>query len=276
MCVKILAISIFMVLSPFTLFGAAHPLESGYGQKIGYIFDVDEERYIRVLEVTPVLNPDKPVNYNRLIFHPQLEREFVSKYEQDFGKYSVERSYDIETSYVEGASSYGVRYLEQEQVTAQKIYGEFVVKRLAEHHVDEFTKTSPTLRPMYELKEKISKVNLEVKKGYKVNIHYSLSGNFLRLNITNPYDIATSVILQMDPNKFGPSDIQNESLNLGYQINKKMRVDSHIGVENRYYSLSGSKKVSKVFTTSVTTSTSNPDPTTEADNRILFGFAWTY
>jgi hypothetical protein len=261
------------------LWAAPHPLEAGYGQAHGYITDTQSERFTRVSEVTPVLNPDKPIDYSQLIFRPKLEKEFKSRYEDNFGQYSVERSYGVNTHFVGSSSSYGVMYLEQEQIQEQQEFGEFMIKRLTEDHLDQFSKTSPVLRPAYELKERLSNVSLEVKKGYKFKLHYSLSGNYFSIQLSNPYDIYTDLVLEMDPNSFGPGEVLNRIISFGYDLDKSTRIDSKIGLSDTpIYTFSGSQKLSKVLTASVTTSSivHDPDNFSDRERLVLFGFAWTY
>ena len=53
----------------------------------------------------------------------------------------------------------------------QSDYGQYVLRRLSEYHVDNFAKSDPSVRPLWEAKEKLSKVNVQVQK-VKVDMEY--------------------------------------------------------------------------------------------------------
>ncbi|MBT4763143.1 MAG: hypothetical protein HOO06_15730 [Bdellovibrionaceae bacterium] len=254
-----------------------HPTGAEFGNGKGYISDIQAERYTRVLEVTPILNPDKTVDYNHLIFQPKVKKELRDKYEEQFGSSVAERTLHSDIQATANDNSYSAIYVEQEQLNEQQEFGEFVFKRLSEHHVDEFTKTNPKLRPLYEMKERISNVKLEVKKGYQVKIHYSFSGNYLDFKVSNPYEIDAKLTLQMDPTEFGPSDVTEQVIAIGYNLDKKTKLDSKFGISENEFSVTGKRRISKILSASITSSlTALEDTPGDHERLLLFGLTWTH
>ncbi len=198
----------------------------------GYITDVNKEREERYEEIFwwqfPRPSAQKPLS--ELIFNARLSKEFKERYEEKFGRSEAERTYYHPNQYTTvqlstAETQNGVVGSVEIENRERRSFAEYMLKRLAEYHVDNYAKSDPAIRPMWELKDKISKVNVEVAKGYKFDVNYSFSGNYLDLYFDNPY-VDSKLNIQMDPNDFGPSEVQESRWIIGRAVNPKTYVES--------------------------------------------------
>ena len=242
----------------------------------GYTFDVAKERNIIVEEISLVTPPKEEPPIKEAIFDSRLTREFSTRYEQEFGKTSIERNADAHNSFAEREYSAGVFVSLEEDQRRKGVFGDYLIKRLVEHHVDNYVKSNPKVRPIYELKDRISNVKLEVRKGYRVKLRYNYSGNYLDINIDNPYDVKTNLTLEMDPDSFGPSDVVETRIFFSYPVKKNLSVASDYTFDDGIWVLSGYKSLSSNMVASITGKTyTNGTGKSGRDRRILFGITWS-
>jgi len=239
----------------------------------GYVDSVADEKNLRVVEIALVREPhlDGPP-LRQLIFDPKLEHEFSQRYEEKFGRTESDRNLDTlnqfsESGYISGDVS------AKEEVEEQRLFGQFMVKRLTEFHVDTYMKSNPSARPLYEMKERVSKMSVQVNKGYKFNINYSYSGNYVDIKVDNPFEVYNNVKVEMDPEKLGPSDIKETMLSLKYPVDKTIVVGSDLRLNEGFVNVYGSRQVSPHLTTSLSGST-YWSATPEQESRIIMGLTW--
>lgn len=248
------------------------------GQHPGYIYDVEEERYSRDVEINLVPMPSEPeAPKDWEIFDEELTKEFRLRYEERFGRSDAERNLISPSRFDQYEYQTGVSVSVEEDQRRKRVFGEFMMKRLTEHHLDQYAKSKPAFQKVYELKEKISNATVEVKKGYKLRLRYSYSGNYLLFRMENPYDIRTAVTMEMDPSTFGPSEIQETILSLGYPITKTIDLQSDFRVNSGDYSVVATKFHSPMFSSSLTAASysaqvDRPEP----EDLILLGFTWNH
>lgn len=197
--------------------GFAHP---------GYLQDITEERDSRFYEIflfaTP---PPAKRDLRAVIFNPALSFEFKNKYRERFGQIDTESIVYQPTKFsVLDENRGAVLWVEQSQ-EQRRSFGEYMVKRLIEWHLDNYFKTDPTMRPVYELKEKLSNVQVEVTPTSKLNLRYNLSDNTADLILENPY-CDSKLALLMNPKQFGPGPLTDEKLIVEKQLTKKIRVNT--------------------------------------------------
>lgn len=228
----------------------------------GYLSDVTNERY-QVAEEVVILPPqdDGTNTLSDKIFTEKITKEFQEKYEQKFGQTGAEQIFSMPTRFLEVEIKPGQYRTAEEEADEQKKFGSYMAKRLIEVHVDNYMKNNPAARPVYELKEKMSNLNVQVKPGYKAKFKYSLSSNDLDLSVENPMNISNKISYNM-----GSGD---PILYLGYPISKKINLLSNYHLESNEYSLSGVRKLNAQWSTSLTGSNS----ITEGD-KIIVGLSW--
>jgi hypothetical protein len=189
----------------------------------GYLSSVQEERQQTFVEV--YLAPPKIYQGPRLeqrIFSP-LSKEFQTKYSETFGAIDA-GSLSFQTS--QGLFLEDLRLVDtelEEETRRRRAFAEYMMKRLIEYHVDNYFKTEPTMRPVYEAKEKISNVQVQVSKEVRMNIRYDFSGNTLDFNVKNPW-VDSKISLQMDPSTFGPSNVIDRKFWLGKNLDAQTRL----------------------------------------------------
>jgi hypothetical protein len=242
----------------------------------GYLQDVSGERELRFVEMEMIERPpsDERVSFNNLIFVPELEKEFQGKYEKQFGYTVSEQSINVSRNSFLQQDFSGIDESPELQNARERAYGEYVVRRLLEYHADRYAKASPSIRPVYEAKERLSNVKFEVKRGYRLKIHYSLSGNYLDLDFENPLDVETKCIFQMDENSFGPGVIDEATLKIRYTLTRSVAVGSYYGFRAGQFSLAGYKALENGISTSITGSTFFEDSSKE--NKLIIGLSWNY
>jgi hypothetical protein len=159
-------------------------------ESYGYIWDVESEKVAEpAVPMTLVVPPaDDRVDWQGKIFNPQLTKEFERRYREAFGYSEAEQSTAIYmNSVVSFQTQEGFSTSATEINKAQTSFGNFMINRLIEYHADNFFKSSKSLAPVYQLKERLSKVEVEVRPGYSITANYSLSANVVDVNFKNPY-----------------------------------------------------------------------------------------
>ncbi len=194
-------------------------------ERPGYLTDVKNEREQRFYEVfifaTP---PSKPTLLSDLIFNAQLSKQFKDKYREKFGQIDTSTIIYQPTKFSVLDENRGAGLQIETDNQARREFGDFMVKRLIEWHVDNYFKTDPSMRPVYELKERLSHVQVEVTKETKLSGQYSFSDNSLDIILDGPLFETSKLTLLMDPKQFGPGPISDEKLYLAKALSKKMKV----------------------------------------------------
>ena len=256
--------------------GGSLPEKSRYGEHWGYVQNVREERNLRVVEMVLVEKPPlSELPLNSLIFVPRLNKEFQERYEEQFGRSIPEQSFNGTRRYTSLDYFSGPRVSMEEYNQKERVYGEFVLRRLVEFHVDKYAQSSPELRPVYEVKEKMSNLRMELKRGYQVKLHYSFSGNYIDLSIENPLEIETKILFQMENKSVLPTSKSETTLSLGYPLSSSLRLASYYGFQKREFSMAGYKLLENNISTSLTGSTLVLEDSTQ-DNRIIVGLSWNH
>jgi hypothetical protein len=198
-----------------------------------YVSDIQaekEELFYEVYMITP--EPKKETALKELIFNQQLSKEFKNKYREKFGELDTESIVYQPTKFNQIDENRGANQKIETANSKRKEFGEFMIKRLSEWHVDNYFKTDPTMRPVYELKEKLSNVEVQVTKQTKINIQYSLSSNEADLVIDNPYFDKSKVTLVMNSKQFGPGPVEDQKIIAEKLIDKKLRLNNSLTVKD--------------------------------------------
>ncbi|MEO0335228.1 MAG: hypothetical protein AAF202_02470 [Pseudomonadota bacterium] len=137
------------------------------GYHPGYVMDVEYEQTSRTEEFNIFSGPpkEKKRDLRGVIFDRTLTREFRYRYEQQFGRSEIERNVVNPSRFDEYFYRTSVGVSIEEDSQRKQIFGEYMIKRLTEHHIDQYAKSTPELRRVYELKDRLSKVKVEVRKG---------------------------------------------------------------------------------------------------------------
>lgn len=192
----------------------------------GYTQDVEKERQTKFMEIYLFLQPAPPKSdLSKAIWNSELSKEFKTKYREKFGQADLDALAYQTGRFIQQGHSGNNYELQEKESKERRAFGEYMTKRLTEWHVDNYFKTDPTMRPVYEAKEKLSNVEVKVNNQMKLNAQYSLAGNTLDVIVDNPW-VDSRVALEMDPSTFGPSQVQENRLWIEKQLDSKNRVNT--------------------------------------------------
>lgn len=265
-----LVLAIFAPLSAL----ADDSREEVYGEHYGYLFEVQEERNKRDLEMVMLEQPKPPPKpLQEKIFDEKLSKEFQQQYQYRFGQSQAEQVLNSVTR------SDGYTYYSGQNVTVaqyqlyQQQFAEYMGRRLVEYHVDNWVRNDPQLRPVYELKEKVSNVNVPLRKGYKFKWKYNFAGPNMEFKLENPYDVDVRMRYEMVGVVSTPTEV---IYSLGYQLTRKVYMSLYHTQEDGVYQITFSRPLTRQWSTSITYSTdTNNSGATVNQELILLGFSWS-
>lgn len=223
------------LLSFFPILLVLLVLTEAHGKLIpspGYVSNVTAEKSQRFYEVYLfVPNPSEGPSLKEMIFSP-LTKEFKAKYREKFGQLDTDsivyRSPSI------GGSQATPAAIQQENQN-RRDFAEYMTKRLAEFHVDQYMRTQPAMKPVMEVKEKIQNVKVEVSKEVRFNIQYNFAGNTADVVLDNPW-CDSKLSVEMDPKSFGPTSPSETRIWVGRNLNSYLRVNSNIALTDGVFS----------------------------------------
>jgi hypothetical protein len=245
-----------------------------FGAHYGYISNVREERNKRDIEMVMLERAkDPPKDRSAPIVDEKLAKEFQQQYQYRFGQTQVEQvinspgQFDEYTYY----SNNNVTLTEYRKY--QRQFAEYMGRRLTEHHVDKWAKNDPAIRPVYEFKDRISNLNMEVKKGYKVKWKYNFAGPNMDLKLENPYDVEAKIRAEMTGVISAPTEV---IYTIGYDFTPRVHGTFMYKQEDGIYQLITSRRMTRTLTASLTASTDRrrEGPTVQQD-LLLLGLSWS-
>lgn len=272
-----------LILCLFTLSANAEVAANIAGARAGYLASIAQEREQRDVEMVlvpaPVKNEQDTV-LGRPLVDSKLTKEFQAQYELKFGNTDAERIYNNSNRFAFFEYPGGKQENLEIHERRQQQFGNYMFRRLTEHHVDQYAKSNPDIRPVYELKDKISNVNVTVRPGYKLKLNYSYSGNYLDVRLQNPYDIATKITYQFGSG-VGPSNIERTIYSASYPLTKVTTISAFQEVDVKSStSLVAAQRLNKTLSATFTASRGVPVDrdiwqTSPRQNLVLLGFSWT-
>lgn len=139
-----------------------------------------------------------------------LSNEFIKKYREKFGPTEIDQSRSLPlVSLSASAHEEENRFLRDEKLNREhRRFAEFMLRRVVENKFDHAANSNPRTRWIYVAKTKISDVNLSPSSRVKLNLHYSLSNNFLELTLKS-IGTETRVSYEMENAHLGPNKMIN-------------------------------------------------------------------
>lgn len=246
-----------------------------YGEHYGYTFDVKSERERRSIEMVMLDKPkDLPPPSSAKIVDDKLTKEFQAQYRNRFGQTEAQELINSpgrsdEYTYYNTQNPVGI----QQYTAYQRQFGEYMGRRLVEYHFDNWAKSDPTFKPIYELKDRVSNLDVKVKNGYKLKWKYNFAGSNMEATLENPYDVIVKVRLDMSGVISAPTEVW---YSLGYQLTPKINVTALYKQIDGIYQLVFTRKVTSHFSTSLTGSVDTlPAGPVVQQNLVLVGFIWS-
>lgn len=188
----------------------------------GYIQDIQaekEEQYYEVYMSPPSVSMEA-ADLRAKIFNTTLTTEFRDRWEQRFGYIDTASMNFAAERFTNVTENRGTPE-DQQRLQDRRAFGEYMIKRLGEWHLDNYFKSDPNLRPVYEMKEQLSNVQVAVTEETKMRVNYALSDNSVEAVVDNPY-VDTKVRVEMDPKQLGPASIIENWLYFGKRLTQKL------------------------------------------------------
>lgn len=246
-------------------------LGDSFGTHPGYISDVEKERHTIDVEVVLDVPEEASAAESGPLVNDKLTKEFQLRFEERFGVTQMEQSMNSPGQFDEYIY-YGETVSLKEYQKEQRSFGEYMARRLTEHHVDIWAKSSPSFRPVYELKDKVTNLNMQVKKGYKLKINYSLSGGHLDFRLDNPYDVDTRLRLEMA----GAATPEEVMLMMSVPVGTLWTVSTMFRQRDGIVQVVGSRYLAPGLTGTITGSSDSKDEgLNQKQDLFLLGVAWT-
>lgn len=156
----------------------------------GYVSDArHEDRTVGqdlVLIEVPLAIRSK-VTLREQIFDGPLTQEFTQRYRDTFGNTPAEITYRNVQRFGNYDSLTGQWVNVEAEREREGAFADYMLRRMVEYHVDNYSKAKPELKEAYQLKEQLTGQQVSVAKGYALKAQYSISGNYLDLEFVNPF-----------------------------------------------------------------------------------------
>lgn len=234
----------------------------------GYLSDVAGERSQvsrEVVIVSPAATLLAPVP--PMILTEKMSKEFSQEFRYRFGFTEFEQVAFTSNRFV-SAGENGRLVPVDEFIDKQQAFGEYMMRELAEYHVDNYLKGHRNTRVVYQVKEAISNVEVKAAGSYKLKFRYKISSNRMVIKLEKPNE---KFHQQIDTKLDG----KQVAVRLGYDISKTVRVGTDYAPIDQVISLRGEKRLAASFAVSVTgQSFQKGTISTPKQERILLGLGW--
>ncbi len=234
-------------------------LARSYAPHEGYLSSVEKERDQTVSDLVVVPFPaENGPTLKEKIFNPELSKEFKESYEQKFGRTEQQQILNPANKNLYYDNLYGIRGTDQDVNDERRKFGEYMVRRLLEFHVDNYAKSDPKIRPVWEAKERLSKVEVPVGPQMHLDVRYSIAGNTMDVFVKNPW-VRAKVTVQMNPAVFGPGPVDEIIYSLGKDVTKTVSLEADYKSIDGIVAYIGRKNLTERLSATLTTSTFTHD-----------------
>lgn len=234
------------VLAIASIFSSVSQAARSYAKSHGYISDVRAERAESGQDIAFVYPPPaERAPLRDRIFTEGLSREFRERYQQQFGYTEAEQAYFAPNRSTYYSDLYGFQGTPEQNNDARRWFGEYMVRRLAEFHVDNYAKNDPQTRVVWEAKERISSLKVEVAT-FRFDARYSFAGNIMDIYSYSPYGDARVSLRAADSEVI---------VSLFRKLDPRSIVESHYYASDGVASVIGRRLINPLFSTSLTAST---------------------
>ncbi len=245
----------------------------------GYISELgDEAEESAGSDVVLVPKPPSKnsIPLSDVIWDLRIKKEFIERYRETFGYTEAERNYALPSIYSENSVAQGRSVESDNARAARRSFAEYMFRRLGEHHLDSYFRSDPQLKSVWELKERISNVEVRVSEGFSFMTIYSFSGNYINIRANNPY-LPARLLLEMNPASFGPSNILEMTPSVEKQLSRTFHLQAFYKVRDGLFTLVGSKSLAPAMGATLSASTDFlPEGPAPQQNLILAGFSYIY
>jgi len=238
----------------------------------GYIDDVREERTDPSHEVVIMPLPDLggPTLMQQIV-PDKLEKDFSKEFRNRFGITEYEQVEYESNRFADVLENEGRLTPVNEYIALQESFGKYMLAKLADYHANDYLKNNSSTRAIYEVKQKISNVEIKDSAGYKYKLNYDIASNRLSLTMEKPKEAFHKSI----DTTVGTNAIT--TVRLGYDVDKTVMLKSEYGIQNDGLTLQARKALAKSLATTLTGQAFGKDQPggVPAQNRVLVGLSWT-
>ncbi len=161
--------------------------QRNYSVHSGYLANVNDEINDDGVEISFIGKPAATsVPLKEKIFNSEISKEFKDRYEDKFGRTEPERVYNSPNKQTYYDDLYTLQGTSAQVADQKRDFGNYMMARLVEYHFDNYLKSDPAVRPIYEAKERLSQIKVEVDE-VKLDAKYSLSANVIDLRARHPW-----------------------------------------------------------------------------------------
>ncbi len=224
----------------------------------GYISSIDQDTIEPMKDLVLISQPVelRPVTSTEKVFTLKLQKEFQDQYRQRFGFTEAQQFLNDPVDVTFYGNTHGYSKEDEKHRADRRSFGEYIVKKTMEFHVDNYFKSEPQLKKVYEFKERISHLDVKVNEETKINSNYDFAGNYVTTTVENPY---VNARLQLDMAGSTPGAINDTTFALYRGITSTITAETYYKFNSNLYSAVVRKHVSDNIETSVTMETSSRD-----------------
>lgn len=240
----------------------------------GYLSDVSEERGDPSHEfvIMPLTDPADKVKLIDKIFTEKLKLDLIKQYRETFGYTEYEQINNTSSRFTDAQSADSNRLTSTDDFLAkQNQFGNYMMKKMAEYHVDNYMKSNHDLKAVYETKQKLSNIEYKTSNGSKLKMRYDLASNTATFSLEKPEErFHKSIDVKLT------STAPNTIARASYDITKVLRIESNYGIEQEISTLILSRRLAPNLMVSMTAQSlqKDIDALTPQQNRLLLGMSW--
>ncbi len=184
-----------------------------YEEHSGYLSSVTNEIDDEGIEIPFIGKPAiTAIPLKEKIFNSEISKEFKDRYEDKFGRTQAERVYNSPNKQTYYDDLYTLQGTPAQVDDQKREFGNYMMARLVEYHADNYLKSDPQMRPVYEAKERLSNVKVEVQE-VKFDIKYSLPGNLIDVMARAPW-FNTKITFSQNERLFSITRTQSPTVGL--------------------------------------------------------------
>lgn len=252
-----------------------------YASNDSYISSIEDDREEVVSNLVLIPNPmpatlgsDFRQNY---VFNSTLHREITQRYRETVGYTTAELLLSNPVYANEYTPISDTRSLSIDNQNRNRDFGQFVMRRAGEYHLENYFKSDEDLRSVWELKEQISNYEFKVSEYFNVKTNYSFSGNYFTTELQNSF-LPSRVVVEMNKASFGPSTIDEILTSVSKGITESVNFSSYYRWYRQVWQTSFSKGLTPNLGTSATVTYAFKDqPEIQArDNSLILGLNYIY
>ncbi len=238
-----------------------------YNQNAGYLIDISSERDMAMRDMVIIAPPQSSDPIKNKIFDPQITKEFEDQYKQRFGFTEAEQSYYATNKYTMFNDGFNDPQSVQDVTKSRQRFGEYMVRRLAEYHSQQFAQHDPSMKAVWNAKERYSKLDVDVS-SFKFSSGYDLSSNTVDLKLRHRW-IDSRMQVQMR----GVGGMRESIFSLSHEFARHVTLESHYTFVDGIAQLIARKQLSPWMSASLVASTyTNVTGTSTRETLYLAGW----